>query len=406
MAVEIVFVEGGVCAPKGFRAGSAYAGIRKVERDDVAVIVSEHDANAAGVFTRNAVKAWCVRENARRLHQGMARGIVCNAGNANACNGEKGRAADEAMAEAATTALLGPDHSPADTFLTASTGVIGRALPVEKAKCGAAKAIANLIVGADGSKAAAKAIMTTDLVSKETAVEVITEAGAYRIGGIAKGSGMIAPNMATMLAFLTTDAQVDSNSLDAYLKDAVEKTFNCVTVDGDTSTNDLALILANGDSGILISEGDSLFAEALATVCERLAKMIARDGEGATKLVEVNVTGCKGDAKRVARTIAESPLVKTALFGNDPNWGRVLMAAGRSGEPVHVEETTVWLAGHKVFEKGLATDADPDAVSRAMRSEDVEIRVDLGWGDAGTSATMWTCDYSFDYVKINAEYTT
>jgi glutamate N-acetyltransferase/amino-acid N-acetyltransferase len=395
-----------VCAPLGFKAAGVACGIRKGEGPDLAVIVSEQDANAAGVLTQNRVRAWCVVHNELRLRHGVARAIVCNAGNANACNGELGAAADLEMAGRVLQGLhLKPEGPLGEPILTASTGVIGRAFPASRVSAGIDAALKALGDEDADNEDAARAIMTTDLQPKFCAVEVESRGGTYRIGGIAKGSGMIAPNMATMLAFLTTDADVRPGVLQSHLEQAVDATFNCITVDGDTSTNDMAIILANGASGVRIGPADEGFLRALRLVCEVLAKRIARDGEGATKLVTVRVTDCPGDAKLVARTIAESPLVKTALFGNDPNWGRILAAAGRSGIEFNPEQVSVSLAGHKVFEDGAAVCHDLEAVSEAMKAEEVEILVELG-RMGGDNATVWTCDLTYDYVRINAEYTT
>lgn len=404
MAVKsITPIDGGVCAPLGFRAAGVNCGMRKGIEPDLALIVSDVEAVAAGVFTSNCVIAWCVANNRRLLtEEARATAIVANAGNANACNGPSGRGADALMRSDAVESLGLPAGA---VVLTASTGVIGRPFPSDAVRGGIEFAARELLSSPEASLAAARAIMTTDLVPKECAVEVETRAGTYRVGGIAKGSGMIAPNMATMLAFMTTDALVEPDVLQKHLAAVSDATFNCLTVDGDTSTNDMALILANGRSGAPVQMHDPGFERALFTVCEDLAKKIAMDGEGATKLVTVRVVGCAGDAKTVARTIAESPLVKTALFGNDPNWGRILAAAGRSGVHVDPEMAEISLAGNKVFSKGTPTKINLDSVRMAMNSDEVEILVDLG-APNGDSATIWTCDLSYDYVRINAEYTT
>ncbi len=406
MAVKTVPIEGGVCAAQGFRAAGVACGVRKGEGPDLALIVSEVDASAAGVLTQNRVRAWSVVHNDLRLRHGTARAIVCNAGNANACNGEFGAAADLEMCARVYGALkLQPEGPLGEPVLTASTGVIGRPFPIARVCKGIDEAFAALSSDPAGSDAAARAILTTDLASKSCAVEVESRGGAYRIGGIAKGSGMIAPNMATMLAVLTTDAEVRPGALRSHLGAAVDQSFNCITVDGDTSTNDMALILANGKSGVRIGPTDEGFGRALRFVCEALAKRIARDGEGATKMIAVRVIDCPGDAKKVARTIAESPLVKTALFGNDPNWGRILAAAGRSGVEFSPERAAVSLAGFKVFENGMPAEIDLAAVTAAMAAEEVEIVVEMG-RIGGGNATVWTCDLTYDYVRINSEYTT
>jgi len=260
-------------------------------------------------------------------------------------------------------------------------------------------------------RAAAEGIMTTDIVRKNIAVKVSTEVGNYVIGGISKGSGMIAPNMATMLAFITTDAEISSELLQPLLKDIVDRTFNAITVDGDTSTSDQCIVLASGLSGVCISDTASRlyrqFSDALEAVMLVLAKAIARDGEGATKLVEIRVTGAPTDAgaRAVAKTIAESPLVKTALFGNDPNWGRLMAAAGRAGVPFDPGATSASIAGIEVYRAGVPTGFNAAEVSDEMKLPDVLIEVDLGDPAAG-AFTFYTCDFSYDYVRINAEYTT
>lgn len=399
MALEIVESEGGVCFPTGFLVGAADAGIRKGDRDDLALIFSERPAAIAGVFTQNAFPAWSVVHGREVCARGAARAIVCNAGNANACTGEAGKMADLRMAQSAAGALnLSPDE-----VVTASTGVIGRAFPIEKAEAGIRQAAERLARSAEAGRASAVAIMTTDLVPKTAAVEVRTVRGTFRIGGIAKGSGMIAPNMATMLGFLTTDASIPSPILKNVLVGSCESSFNRISVDSDTSTNDLVYLLANGASGIEPTAEE--FGPALDMVATSLAKQIARDGEGATKLVEVVVFGDSDHALSAARSIADSPLVKTALFGNDPNWGRIVMALGKSGARFDPLQVAISIAGFPVFRKGLPLDVDLDAVSQAMKAPEVVIEVSLDPG-ALDAVRFWTCDFSYDYVKINAEYTT
>ncbi|MGV3722530.1 MAG: bifunctional glutamate N-acetyltransferase/amino-acid acetyltransferase ArgJ, partial [Actinomycetota bacterium] len=291
--------------------------------------------------------------------------------------------------------------------LVASTGIIGRPLPLERVEAGLKEAAAGL--SSENGPAVARAIMTTDLRPKEIAVEISIDGGKIRIGGICKGSGMIQPNMATLLAFVTTDAEVWPEVLQAALTSAVERTFNCVTVDGDTSTNDTLVILANGASGVRItpeSPAHQAFCDGLVYVCTHLAKELARDGEGATKLVEIQVRGARSNAqaRKVGKSIANSPLVKTALFGNDPNWGRILCAAGYSGVAIDQERLALTLCGYPLVREGEPVEFDEATVSNAMRAPEVLIRLDLGQGRS--SATVWTCDFSYDYVRINAEYTT
>lgn len=400
---EFFEIPGSVCAPQGFRAAAAAAGIKPSGNPDIALIVSDRPATAAGVFTRNRVVAAPVIVSRQHLTDGTARAIVVNAGNANACTGAQGMAAARRMAEA-TAELLGLDQTD---VLVASTGIIGRLLPVEKVEAGLKEAAAGL--SSEGGPAVARAIMTTDLRPKEVAVEIHVDGGTIRIGGICKGSGMIQPNMATLLAFVTTDAEVWPEVLQSALASAVERTFNCVTVDGDTSTNDTLLILANGASGVRItpdSPAYRAFCDGLLYVCTHLAKELARDGEGATKLVEIQIRGARSaaQARKVGKSIANSPLVKTALFGNDPNWGRILCAAGYSGVAIDQDRLALTLCGYPLVREGEPVEFDEATVSSAMREPEVLIRLDLGQGRA--SATVWTCDFSYDYVRINAEYTT
>ena len=398
--------DAGVTYPDGYLAAAVRCGL-KTEGDDLAVIVSDRPATAAGVFTTNQVKASCVLHSREIARAGSARAIVCNAGNANACNGARGDRDTKRMAECAAQALgVAPDR-----VLVASTGVIGHPLPMERVEPAIARAASAVRRGPEIDQAVVRAIMTTDTRPKLLAAEFRSDAwpGPLRIGAVCKGSGMIAPNMATMLCFLTTDAQVEPALLQQALTSAVRRTFNRVTVDSDTSTNDMCLALANGAGPVRIEArgpaADDL-AEALRIVCERLARQIARDGEGATKLVEVEVRGaaCEQDADRIARTIAESPLVKTALFGNDPNWGRIVAAAGRAGVPFDPETLRVELCGIEVFRNGAGVEFDAQAARAALQREETSVVVDLGAG--GGAAKYWTCDFSYDYVRINADYHT
>lgn len=413
-------------APKGFKTAGVHCGIKR-RRNDIALIVSEVDAAAAGVFTTNTVKAHCVLSNKEHLKDGLARAIVANSGNANACNGEQGWKDAGRMVDLAAEALGVPHRR----VLSASTGVIGVLLPMEKIATGIASAAAILHEGSAAD--AAEGIMTTDTYSKQFAVEFTLTGGKIgRIGAMAKGSGMIAPNMATMLGFITTDVAIDQPLLQAMLARCVWYTFNSITVDSDTSTNDMVLVLANGLAGNTKIEKPetqdaAVFETALYNVCLHLAKEIARDGEGATKLVEVTVKGVAppenlvqayeergmalspeqraGFARSIAKSIANSPLVKTALFGNDPNWGRILAAAGKTGIAFDPNVVEVTLAGHKVYAGGRPTDFNGYVVSEAMKVKEVNITVDFHQ-EGGEDATVYTCDFSYDYVKINAEYHT
>lgn len=408
MAVKPRTIDGGVCAPRGFAAAGVAAGVKKSGDRDIALLVCTNgDAVAAGVGTTNVVCAPSVVRNREVLAGtlGRIRGVVVNAGCANVATGPQGVADNERMAEIAAGLVGG-------AVLSASTGVIGVHLPMDRIAAGIGSAHAALDDSARAASSAASAIMTTDLVAKETAREFECAGKTVRIGGMAKGSGMIAPDMATMLAFLSTDLALEPSVLDAALRAAVDRSFNALTVDGDTSTSDQCLILASGVAGNVPLEEASgtdfdAFRAALEEVCVDLARRVARDGEGATKLATVRVFGAPTDAaaKRVARTIAESPLVKTALFGNDPNWGRLMAAAGRAGVAFQPEKASARLAGVEVYRAGVPTRFDKAALSNAMRVDELPIEIDLGTGGPG-DFTVYTCDFSYDYVRINAEYTT
>lgn len=378
--------------PKGFRFAGVRCGLKN-RRNDVGLIASDRPCSVAGVFTQNLFHAACVDYSRQVVANGTARAILVNSGNANCCTGEQGVRDTLRSAELVGSALgVEPEE-----VAVASTGVIGHLLDMAKLERGIA-ASARALAGDPGPFK--EAILTTDLVEKES--RAIVEAGT--LYGVAKGSGMIAPNMATMLGFLVTDLEVDSASLQRTLERSVAKSFNRLTVDGDTSTNDMVLVLANGASGVR-PEPEMLQA-AMDDVCVSLAKQIAQDGEGATKLIEVRVNG-SADPNRVARTIAESPLVKTAMFGCDPNWGRIMAAAGRSGVEFDPREArlTIVSAGeeHLLFEEGGPAAFDAKRVSTALKSDAVLIQLDLGPGE---SATVYTCDFGYGYVRINAEYHT
>lgn len=403
-----VLVEQGVLAAKGFRAGTAACGIKRSGNTDVVFIAADQPLTGlAMVGTQNVVCAPSVTRNRAEVSGPNAvdiRGVVINSGCANVATGQQGIDANSEMAEQAAQLCGGG-------VLTASTGVIGVQLPMDKLCKGIVDAWSSSGTTREHDRAAAEGIMTTDIVRKNIAVKVTSDAGVFHIGGISKGSGMIAPNMATMLAFITTDADISSELLQPLLNDIVDRTFNAITVDGDTSTSDQCIVLASGLSGVCISDKASPlyqeFSDVLEAVMLHLAKAIARDGEGATKLVEIRVTGAPSDpeARAVAKTIAESPLVKTALFGNDPNWGRLMAAAGRAGVPFEPGAASASIAGIEVYRAGVPTDFNASEVSDAMKLQDVLIEVDLG-DTAGGAFTFYTCDFSYDYVRINAEYTT
>jgi glutamate N-acetyltransferase/amino-acid N-acetyltransferase len=401
-------IEGGVSAPHGFRAAGVACGIKKTGALDLALITSDVPAAAAAVFTTNKAQAAPVLVSKARLAAsgGHARAVAINSGCANACTGPEGHQTAEAMADAAAKAV----GAEAADVLIASTGVIGVALERDRVLAGIAAAAAGL--SRDGGAAAARAIMTTDPFPKEAAVEVVTPAGAFRVGGIAKGSGMIEPLMAlphaTMLAVVTTDAGVAPALLRRALAAVTDVTFNAITVDGECSTNDCVFALANGASRVTLGEADlDLLVEALRGVCEPLAVGIVRGGEGATKLVTVEVTGGRtaAEAKQAARAIANSPLVKTAVHGADPNWGRLIAVAGRAGVAFELERARVRIGDVELFAGGRPYDERAELASTHLQGKDVRLQVDLGTGGSG-AARMWTCDLSADYVKINAEYRT
>jgi glutamate N-acetyltransferase / amino-acid N-acetyltransferase len=410
--MPITFIkQGSVTGPPGFQAGTAEAAIKKAGRPDVALVVSDRDCTAAAVFTQNQVVAAPVIVDRQTLagqtHQ--IRAVVANAGNANACTGAPGLANAREMQRVTAAAL----HCQPHQILILSTGVIGVQLPMARLAQGIQQAAQQL--AASHGPAAAQAIMTTDTYAKQAAVRVELSGGAVTIGGMAKGSGMIHPNLATMLAVLTSDALVERERLQVLLTTAVNASFNCISVDGDTSTNDTVLLLANGASGVALqSETDiSLFGQALTQLCTHLAHLIVRDGEGATKFVTLHVSGAASDsdARQIAATIATSPLVKTAFAGSDANWGRILAAAGRAGIAFDQNQVGLWIGGGAVnnmalqlVANGIPTAyAEVEAAAIFAEAEFV-IRLDLGAG-AG-QATMWTTDLSHDYVSINADYRT
>jgi len=394
---------GGVTAPQGFRSAALHCGIKaKTGALDLTVLAADGNASAAGIFTTNLAVAAPVIVSKRHLERskGLARAIVVNSGCANACTGAQGMAdADRMAAEVATGLGCSPEQ-----VLVASTGVIGVNLRMDKLVPGIQAALPALTRGAGSDTA--RAIMTTDPFPKECAVTVQTGRGTFTVGGTAKGSGMIEPMMATMLGFLTTDALVPSALLQRALKESARDTFNAITVDGDGSTNDSLYAMASGASGVTIdNESYPALLEALLTVSRELAVGIVRGGEGATKLIAVNVHDAQSrdEARQVARTIANSPLVKTAVHGADPNWGRIVAAAGRSGVHFDINRVTVHVGGILLFENGLPHDEASPQAGEYLKNTDVRIDVSLG-GGGGADATIWTCDLSAEYVRINGEY--
>jgi glutamate N-acetyltransferase/amino-acid N-acetyltransferase len=396
--------KGTITTPDGFLAGATYAGIHKKARTglDLGILFSTVPCNTAGVFTNNRIKAAPVVLSQERLKLGKAAAVVANSGCANACTGKQGMADAKEVSRLVAESL----GISSDDVLVASTGVIGQPLPMELVKA----SVPMLKVSRDGGHNFARAIMTTDRVEKEIAVRVKAGGNTFFIGGVAKGAGMIHPDMATMLCFLTTDAEVDLEFLRDALKKAVDISFNVISVDGDTSTNDTVLLMANGQSENEPIAADNKYAEvfqqALNRVCIYLAKEVARDGEGATKLIEVTVNGAptEADARRVARTVISSPLVKTAIYGNDPNWGRVVAAVGRSGVAVEESKLSVYLGNICVFKSGKPQNFNLDKAGAMLNKPEVPIEVQLNLGDA--SATAWGSDLTEEYIKINAEYTT
>lgn len=411
-----VVTNGSTTSPLGFTAVSHAAGIKKENQLDLAIVYSEHDCACAAVFTTSQVVAAPVivdRETVASNPNGI-RVVVTNSKNANACTGEPGLANSRAT-QAITAEALGIEPNQ---VLVMSTGVIGVQLPMDKLEAGLVTAVQNLQRGdAEEQKVAgltaAKAIMTTDTVPKHTAVSVELSGGTVMLGGMAKGAGMIHPNMATMLSVMTTDVQIEAGQLQEMLNTAVNLSFNRISIDGDTSTNDTVLLLANGASGIALAhENDAqLFQEALNELCTILAKKIVRDGEGATKFVEIQVTGTHSDADahQIANTIAISPLVKTAFAGSDANWGRLVMAAGRAGVPFDQAQMNLWIGIEAATELQLLANGTPtnyleaDAAHIFAQAEFM-LRLQIGHGSG--SSTVWTCDMTHEYITINADYRT
>lgn len=391
--------QGTVTSPRGFSAGATEAGIKYKGRLDLGILFSEQPCASVAVFTTNRIKAAPVILSMKNIQHRDARAVVVNSGCANACTGDKG------MHTAMETANLVAHKLglTADRILVASTGVIGTEIPMHKLKTG----IQKIILSPDGGHSLARAIMTTDTKPKEVALRVEDATGNYVIGGIAKGAGMIHPDMATLLCFLTTDASVEANFLQDALKRAVSDSFNMITVDGDTSTNDMVTIMANGLAAnrSIGSKNGKAFQVALDQVCQYLACSIASDGEGATKMIRVDVEGAKGisDAKKIARTVAGSCLVKSAIHGNDPNWGRIVAAAGRSKASILETSLDVFLQDVAVMQNGVSLRMNRDELSQKLNSSEVRIRIRLNVGNA--NSTAWGCDLSEEYVTINSDYT-
>ncbi|WP_196594443.1 bifunctional glutamate N-acetyltransferase/amino-acid acetyltransferase ArgJ [Pectinatus sottacetonis] len=394
----------GVTFPKGFKAAGVKAGIKKSGNPDLAVIISETDAVAAGTFTQNKVAAAPVYVSKKVISTGTATAIVTNSGCANACTGQQGlNDANKTTQIAARELNINPND-----VIVASTGVIGVTLPMEKIESGIKNAVAAL--SSTGSESAANAIITTDTYIKSLTTTIEINGKEVRIGAIAKGAGMIQPNMATMLCFITTDANIDQVRLQLALSSIVEKSFNMISVDGDMSTNDMVVILANGQAGndkiIKNDENFQLFYNALSELCTQMAQKVAADGEGATKFITINIHNAKNfkEAKKAGMSVANSPLVKTAFFGEDPNWGRVLCAVGYSGVDIDPDKTTVKFGNILIYANGTGIQFDKEKLHKVMSEHDITIDIDINMGK--TNATVWSCDLSYEYVKINGEYHT
>jgi len=401
MEAKIEFIPGGtITSPEGFQAGATCAGIKKEAKLDLGILFSEAPCVATALFTTNRVKAAPIVLCQERLQAGRAVAVVVNSGCANAFTGKQG------LRDAVETAGLAAERIgvlPEDV-LVASTGVIGQELPMKLIRAG----LGQIVLSTEGGHSLVKAMMTTDTVPKEVAARVADS--EFTIGGVAKGSGMIHPELATMLCFLTTDVAIDLDFLKLALRKAVDISFNMVSIDGDTSTNDMVLVMANGLAGNKPISQDSrqasVFQQALDQVCIYLAKSIARDGEGASKLIEVTVSGAPSvaEARSAARTIVSSSLVKTAVYGNDPNWGRIIAAVGRSGVEVVESKINLYIGDICVVKRGTPLPFDKRSVVEVLKGDEVSISLDLNLGTA--SAIAWGCDLSEEYVTINSQYTT
>lgn len=400
------FIKGGVCAPSGFMAAGTAAGLKKSGKLDFSLIYSKTPAVAAGVFTKNKVKAAPLVLTKQNLNNGFIQAIITNSGNANACTGKPGMAHARQTARAIASGL----NIDPKLIAVASTGVIGVPLPIDKLLMATPQLAQKLSV--NGSHEAAQAILTTDTFIKENAIQVqLSNGSIVTIGGIAKGSGMIHPNMATMLGFITTDVNISRTVLHEALVMASDNTFNMISVDGDSSTNDMVLILANKYAKnhpitSLDSRDGQIFYEGLLTLCTNLAKQIATDGEGATKLITVNVSGSKTLklAKLVAKSVVSSSLVKAAIFGNDANWGRIACAIGYSSQSINPNKINIAIEDLLLFKNGLPLPFSNENATKLLQKKEVFINIDLGSGTF--SSTAWGCDMTYDYVKINAAYRT
>ncbi len=391
---------GGVTAPSGYRAAGIQTGVKESGAKDLALVYSTRPTNAAAVYTTNKVQGAPIAIDREHLADGRARAVILNSGNANVCNGDVGLEHARRMC-ALTASELGLQT---EEVLVCSTGLIGVPLPIAKIEAGIPQIVAAL--SEEGGAIAAEAIMTTDTVPKSCAVEVELESGRVVVGAMAKGAAMIAPNMATMLAVVTTDAVVPSGQLQELLSQAIQRTFNCITVDGDMSTSDTVILMANGDGSELGERDSACLYEGIEYACRQMAQAIARDAEGSSKLITIAVSGAatEAEARQVAIAVANSSLVKTAAFGNDPNWGRILCAMGYAGVEFDPERARVSLCGTDIYGNGAGLDFDGDKLSAAMQMEEMTIDIDLAMGKA--AAEIFTCDLTYEYVRLNAEYTT
>ncbi len=405
--MEIKYIDGGVCAPQGFTAYGMHCGIRKNKtKSDLALLFSEASCSAAGVYTRNKVAGAPIVVTKKNLENGTAKAVICNSGNANTCNADGIEKAETTCAELAKALCISPDD-----VIVASTGVIGQPLPLEPI----VTAIPALVSGlTNSSDLAAEAILTTDLVKKECSVSFTIGGKECRIGGMAKGSGMIHPNMATMLCFITSDVAISPELLQRSLSACVDDSFNMVSVDGDTSTNDMVTVMCNGEAGNKLIEKDGedyeMFHNALMRICIQLCRMVAKDGEGASKLLECTVTGApeKQSARNVAKTVITSSLFKAAMFGEDANWGRILCAVGYSDANYDIGEVAVTISSDygsvNVCQNGSGVEFSEELAAQILKSDEIHVAISLGTGTG--CATAWGCDLTYEYVKINGDYRT
>lgn len=391
---------GGVTAPSGYRAAGIQTGVKESGAKDLALVYSTRPASAAAVYTTNKVQGAPIAIDREHLADGKARAVILNSGNANVCNGHVGL--DHARRMCARTASeLGLQT---EEVLVCSTGLIGVPLPIAQIEAGIPRLVAAL--SEEGGGDAAEAILTTDTVPKSCAVEVELESGRAVVGAMAKGAAMIAPNMATMLSVVTTDAAVSSGPLQELLSQAIQRTFNCITVDGDMSTSDTVILMANGAAEELSERDSEGLYEGIECVCRQMAQAIARDAEGSSKLITIAVRGAatEAEARQVGIAVANSSLVKTAAFGNDPNWGRILCAMGYAGVDFDPARVRVALCGTDIYGNGAGLAYDASKLSAAMQAEEMAIDIDLAMGSA--AAEIFTCDLTYEYVRLNAEYTT